>query len=416
MTNREKWGLVVVVLVGIGIGAVKIGGMRGAVANGQQQSRDEKEIVEAINKAIQERDLPGFENLLKENGAKIITFELDHSRFTALHRAAEKGLIDFVKVMLAAGADINARTFPERGYTPLYMAADGNQPDMVKFLLANKADPTLRCDADWTALNRAERNNNKEIVGILMAAEGKAEAFRLANAGDVAGLRKLLEKDPKAIHLKDPDSGMTLLHVAASQEKSDLLEFLLSRKIAVDSKDQSLNTPLHLAVKYGRIENVKRLLSHKANPNVKNDNDYTSLHLALRQNGSKELIRLLLKHGADPNIPGEYEHQYPALHVAAMGDDNHPVDAELIGMLLKAGADPRKTSEYGQTCMHFIAHYGVVSPQGTQVVDLLIGAGADINAKNQKGETPLAVTLKLWNPPDEDSRKFVAHLKSRQAK
>jgi len=47
------------------------------------------------------------------------------SNATALHTAAERGHRDIVKVLIKAGADVNAKS--EQGVTPLFLAADEDE-------------------------------------------------------------------------------------------------------------------------------------------------------------------------------------------------------------------------------------------------------------------------------------------------
>jgi len=58
---------------------------------------------------------------------------------TCLHRACHRGNLRLVKMLLRAGADLNARG--DMGYTPLHYAAT---PEIVEVLLAAGADISLR--------------------------------------------------------------------------------------------------------------------------------------------------------------------------------------------------------------------------------------------------------------------------------
>jgi ankyrin repeat protein len=70
---------------------------------------------------------------------------------TALHFAVRQGSVDSVTALLAAGADVNART-PSDGTTPLLMATINGQFDLAMLLLERGADPTLSSEAGATPL------------------------------------------------------------------------------------------------------------------------------------------------------------------------------------------------------------------------------------------------------------------------
>jgi cytohesin len=68
----------------------------------------------------------------------------------------------------------------------------------------------------------------------------------------------------------------------------------------VNTKDDYGMTPLHDAVEKAGKEVVKMLLAHGADVNAKNFHDETPLHFAVG-NGDKEVVKILVAHGADVN-------------------------------------------------------------------------------------------------------------------
>jgi ankyrin repeat protein len=95
------------------------------------------------------------------------------------------------------------------------------------------------------------------------------------------------------------------------------------------------------------------------------------LCIALRRD-RKQIVRLLLSHGASPK-------NYPrALRFAQ--------DLETLGLLIEQGANVnwRDGDNFEPTALHFFAAIGK-----TELAELLIDHGADLDARNNQGLTPL---------------------------
>jgi hypothetical protein len=86
---------------------------------------------------------------------------------TALANAAQRGHADVVDLLLAKGADVNARL--RDGYTSLTMACRGDHWDVAKVLIANRADVNIATGNGYTALIFAASEGQLEIVESLIA-------------------------------------------------------------------------------------------------------------------------------------------------------------------------------------------------------------------------------------------------------
>lgn len=100
-------------------------------------------------------------------------------------------------------------------------------------------------------------------------------------------------------------------------------------------------------------------------------------------------------------------------HGAALSDpalkaENHRTIVEFIldnsQSLLDAGADVNAHDEVGSTPLHFAA-----KGESEEVIRLLIDSGADVNATNNRGETPLNNAVGNTTPPCSPSCAFSAN-------
>ncbi|MDF2966149.1 MAG: hypothetical protein K0Q51_1537 [Rickettsiaceae bacterium] len=117
------------------------------------------------------------------------------------------------------------------------------------------------------------------------------------------------------INIKDK-FGYTPLHHAASRGQTEIVEFLLQHKVAVDTYDKiSDTTPLQLAVLKNHYEAAKLLLDCGADPKISNILKHSAFHFAA-SNGNKKLLELLIeKNDGKANLNGTD----PILHSAARG-------------------------------------------------------------------------------------------------
>ena len=191
--------------------------------------------------------------------------------------------------------------------------------------------------------------------------ENRLPFIECAKSGDLEGVRRFLE------------AGMPVdISVDISEYDSDC---------GFDHPDYSL-TPLHWAAHNGHIhkgytEIVRLLLRHGANINAIDDNDRTPLMHAIYKD-SYEAALFLLEQGAETHhidVDG-----YTALFVAAERN-NH----RLVSLLLKHGANPNfRQKEYGLTPLHHAAMS--LNPASAEA---LLQHGADVNARDESGRTPL---------------------------
>jgi ankyrin repeat protein len=261
----------------------------------------------AIHKAVRFGNR-GCTELLLEHGADLSI--VDNNTDTPLETAISCGFIDLAKMLVDHGAKLDIFT----------ASALGRVDEVQKFLDQKSAQTTEPPDSTWQPDRRW---------------------YSFAHATDPV---------PKGRF--SPFVWVTPLHCAVSGGSVEAASFLVSRGAPISALDGQGKTPLFWAVEKGRSETAKFLIAHGADVNGTNAFGSTPLLTAARDTVSPELMKLLIK----------------------------------------AGANVRITDGQGENALHKLAWYGY-PPKNVETAQLLLDAGADITAKNKEGKTPLDILL-----------------------
>jgi len=128
-----------------------------------------------IAQAADAGDLEKVKALLKSNPN--LVFDKDNYDTTPLHWAAQQGHKDVAELLLASGAQVNARN--KYGDTPLHFAATAGSKEVVELLLAHGADvnvvdrPIGAGASGKTPLQCAASGNHQDVVELLRQHGGR---------------------------------------------------------------------------------------------------------------------------------------------------------------------------------------------------------------------------------------------------
>lgn len=307
--------------------------------------------------------------------------------FTPLHVAAWTGLEQYVEHGLVEGLDCNA--LDQHECNPLVWAAKRGHDKVVELLLKHAADPDKDDFRGMKPLHYAATANHHKVVRLLLEAGVDLMTKRtrdypprqcgnmpssigetpLQYACESASIESIREMMPYV----DADGLFKAAGWATNGKSIEVLDLLLtSPDIYLDTPKGSpvSKTPLFLAASRHRADMVRSLLKNGANPNgrsVNPDHERLPFHLS-------DLRR---------------ERIYPTPMHALAGARYRPNNEEdlkiCFHLLLDAGADVNAVNNSGLTPLHLCVNR---SP-ALGLVELLLNSGADPMARDKDGNTPL---------------------------
>lgn len=303
-----------------------------------------------------------------------------------IHEAATRGDLVKVKALLEKdGRLLDAKGDHEK--QPMHWAAQAGHLEIVKLLLTKGAPVNCKNVISETPLHYASAMGHKEIAELLLAkgADVKAKTtngdtpLNYAVQHNRTGIIGILIKKGADV-LGKRENGWSMLHDAAWGGSGKVVNLLIEKGISVDAKTDFGRTPLHNACMGGNAEGIQVLLEKGADVNFKGNENWTPLYLALSR-GHNEAVSLLLKSGA--KVEGNY------LHTAAIKGYG-----KIAYMLLENGADPNAKDKKGKTPLNYACRYS-----HKKVAKILLGKGANKeDLKKTFGPSPLLT--KEWQEGD----------------
>ena len=323
---------------------------------------------------------------------------------TPLMLAAASGSVDAAKALLDHGAEVNTKE-STWGETALMFASALNRAPVVKLLLERGAD--ARVTTNVASLDRTAIEENRE-----KNANGRSDAD--------AKKRAAMEYRGRGLQAM---GGMTALLFAVRDGQMDTVRTLLAAGADVNEVSTADKTsPLTSAIFNGHYDMAMFLLNHGADPKLLNVDGlgplyatidmqfanrtwYPAADISEERTNYLDLMKALLAHGANPNDRIHKKLWFRRFHddwIDAVGATPfwraaQANDIAAMRLLVGAGADPAIPSTHKATPLIAAAGYGYEDQTSVVVPGARLAAckylveevGADVNARDDKGYTPL---------------------------
>jgi len=357
---------------------------------------------------------------------------------TPLHYAAQTYNLAFVTLLLARGAEVNAVT--KKRETPLHMALyrcdkTGEHLPVVRALLEAGADPNisaLHYEPSWkradrprdTPLELAIDHRALETAQLLVAygAHPKHKGVACTRPVFVATQCALSDKDLTLLNwllTLDVNPNVLVVNDSPLSEAADYGNLAVMEALIQAGADMEWRQGMALtaAAKSRKIEAVRYLLELGAMAHIR------ALGAAIHNN-DLALVQLLVEHGApldkrstytDNKLPLTYAREQPErradiiaylLEIVTAHNPqqarrqtqrhyntqllkvaDNPHAGRPLAYWLEQGANPKARNKYGRTALHYVVERG----EDLDLLDarLLLDVGADVNAHDRFGYTPL---------------------------
>ncbi|AGF78238.1 ankyrin repeat-containing protein [Desulfocapsa sulfexigens DSM 10523] len=418
--------------------------------NGPKETSSKQQAFTPLMKVAQSGNLTGARHIIDE-GASINAFT--DTGVTALMLAAKNGHLEIVKLLYEHGAEINSHSFgpmanmpqkkghpgnlnnqiflpfqidpkyydsTENGFTPLTLAISYGHKDVVEFFISENADLNMKgFGASPLAValyygqpelaisliqNGAELNQSKQMVG------RQGDLFEQSlqrRYWDIATF--FVDKGEEDLNAIAPRiAGIPLLHYYATTEDTTVIEFLCQKGADPNLVDTNGMSPILYASWKGRQQTVKLLLSLGADINSACLSDKktmyssapgsTPLILAILERHF-DLVKFLIKNGADID-KGDQQGITPLVHTLRktfedtlgltrkVAEKNTKDCFDLADFLLNNGANINAQNNKGDSPL-----FDATASGSLAVMEYLITKGADVNLTNNKGQTPVIIAV-----------------------
>ncbi|KAL7287521.1 hypothetical protein TKK_0018352 [Trichogramma kaykai] len=295
---------------------------------------------------------------------------IDRNDKTPLIRAIASSDYQTASLLLIKGAEPNRPSV--HGETPLQTAIYFHNLECVELLLKNGADPKIQRSDGKSPLLIALEDYNFEIIEVLLK-------YNVDLNISYQDRKTILENSVILVRYR----------------RSIMLKSLLECGFDPSVIDDDRKTALHYAV-YQSDEEMIEVLVKYCNPNILDIDGYAPLHLAVDQEHIG-VIEVLLKSGVDPDVLDGNEYDM----------EMREYQRDVMQILLKH-ANISEVNLNRQSILHLVidsclrvplsdASVDVKDEIGIEMVEILLKSGANVDAEDIWGQSPLFIAVTHLN-------------------
>jgi len=292
-----------------------------------------------------------MEYLIKKNARIDI---IDDHGYSLVNFAATTGQLNkkIYELCKSNGLKFNEQLNNDGASPLLLLIPHMPSSEMIDYFTINNLDITQTDKYGNNAFVYASKTGNIKIMNYLVE---KGLNTRVNNDAAVIyaskGTRKkrnsidtykYLKKLGLSINVKDSKGRTALHYVANYSSDTSLYRYLIDNNLSTNARDSIGMTPFLYSVQNNSIEGIKILIEEKTNVNVKNSKGENALHIAVKRK-NKEIINNIIKE--IKNINEKTNEGMTALHISAMNSKNN----EILKTLLKHGADKKLKTNFNET-------------------------------------------------------------------
>ncbi|XP_015176773.1 PREDICTED: nuclear factor NF-kappa-B p100 subunit isoform X2 [Polistes dominula] len=365
------------------------------------------EAISIINSGMNEAN--GEINPSKKKQLKNLFMHRSTFGDSPLHVALRHGQFDIFKyILILTGIDSEYETViniqNSTGNTPLHYAVLQNQPAIIKALLELGADPNTCDDRGLSPLHVAVKiHNGAECVDTLLSSKlintegytdlGWTPLLLAAEAGSYDAVCSLIRAGAN-VNNTDKSYGRSVLHIAVEGGHKEIVEFLLKNtSIDVNKTNFTGNTALHIAVAYAGTrakELCKLLMEYGADPNIQNNSIIKSENIEETENQSEEKEDEVITIKSE--VDTEKEKEGEIVKIKSEVDTEKEKEGEVVKIKSEVDSEEESEEKLGQTSFDLATN----KPEILQVLKA--------HDKNTENDNNLAIITKE-EILDEDIRK-----------
>ncbi|MFL9481941.1 ankyrin repeat domain-containing protein [Chitinophagaceae bacterium LWZ2-11] len=299
----------------------------------------------------------------------------------AINGQASNEVIKFL--LEQKGNDANKLTHDGRTY--IFWAANRGNVEIVEYLISKGAKVNVEDTHDMTAIRfaAAAGQTNTKLYDVLINAGSDVKQKNRDGANllllAIANDKELIITDyfiSKGLSLKDTDAaGNTAFNYAAKSGNIQLMKTLVQKGVKYND-----NAMIMATLSGGRgsaangIEVFQYLESLNIKPTAVNANGENALHNTVRKPNQTEIIKYFLSKGVSVN-QADNDGNTPFMNAALSNRDT-----AVINLLAQSVKDINQRNKKGVSALAM-----AVKNNGAEVVQLLINKGADINTADAEG-------------------------------